>query len=298
MQEKAGSSKVATGYETLVKEYEGANIQYEVLTHPYFSTGAFAFQNVNQVIDSAGFTRIWLKAARGQQVELFSYGLQDTGQGAGLNGTFPATDAETNLSERHQTNNEDFAVEGVSLHFRGVRVSYPGAGASLFIGDPANPGLRDAIVNGSCTITDTASTVIPPEIGSPLALEDALATAIRSKVSFAPAFDRKVVDHVGRMDRFPEGGANSYLKANGEPTTHNFFRLNENYVWRKSGSETDKIFTALLRLEDDCYFACTVPSLYQPSTPPAQILGSLSKVWLEFTMYLHGRAFYVPSRNI
>jgi hypothetical protein len=100
------------------------------------------------------------------------------------------------------------------------------------------------------------------------------------------------------MDRFPEGGANSYLRANGEPSAHNYFRMNENYVWRKSGSETDKLFSALLRMEDDCYFACTVPSLYQPANPPTAILGPLQNVWLEFTMFLIGRAFYVPSRNI
>jgi hypothetical protein len=297
MQEQSGS-KLLTGYEELVKEYESSKTPYEILTHPYFSTGAFQFSVVNTVIDSGGFTRLWLKCPRGQKVELFSYGLQDEGVGAGLSGAFGASDAETNLAERHQTNNEDFAIEGVSLHFRGVRVSYPLAGSGLFVGDTNQPGLRSAIVNGDTTITDTASTIVPPEIQSPLALEDALASAIRSKVSFAPAFDRKVVDHVGRMDRFPEGGANSYLRANGEPSTHNYFRMNENYVWRKSGSETDKLFSAVLFMEDDCYFACTQPSLFQPTTPPASILGALSKVWLEFTLFLIGRAFYVPSRNI
>jgi hypothetical protein len=292
------STRVVTGYEQLVKEYESGKTPYEVLTHPYFSTGAFRFSVVNSVVDSGGYTRLWLKCPRGQQVELFSYGLQDEGLGAGLSGVFGATDAETNCAERHQTNNEDFAIEGLAIHYRGVRVSYPNMGSGLFLGDPSSPGLASAIKNGDVTITDTASTVVPPEISSPLALEDALASAIRSKVSFAPAFDRKVVDHVGRMDRFPEGGANSYLRANGEPSTHNYFRMNENYVWRKSGSETDKLFSALLRMEDDCYFACTLPSLYQPTTPPAQILGALRDVWIEFTLFLHGRAFYVPSRNI
>lgn len=291
-------SKVLSGYEQLIKEYEKTGSPYEVLTHPYFSTGAFKFSVCNSVLDSGGYTRLVLKCPRGQQVELFSYGLQDQGLGAGLSGQFGATDAETNLAERHQTNNEDFAVEGVALHFRGVRVSYPNMGGSLFTQDTSTPGLASAVKNGDVTITDIASTIIPPEVSSPLSLQDALAAAIRSKVSFAPAFDRKVVDHVGRMDRFPEGGANSYLMANGEPSTHNYFRLNENYVWRKSGSETDKLFSAILRCEDDTYFFCTQPSLYQPTTPPAQILGPLQNVWLEFTLFLMGRAFYVPSRNI
>lgn len=295
--QEAGS-KVLSGYDTLVKEYENAKTPYEILTHPYFSTGAFQFTVVSRKQDSAGFMRLVLKCPRGSKIELFSYGLQDDGKGAGLSGAFPSTDAETNCAERFSTNNEDFAIEGLAVHYRGVRVSYPQMGGNLFTTDPASPGLASAIKNGDVTITDTAATFIPPEISSPMALEDALASAMRSKVSFAPAFDRKVVDHVGRLDRFPEGGANSYLRANGEPSTHNYFRMNENYVWRKSGAESDKIFSANFVMEDDCYFCCTEPSLYQPTTPPADVIGALAKVWVEFTLFLHGRAFYVPSRNI
>ncbi len=292
------SNKLRTGYEELIALYESQKVQYEVLTHPYFSTGAFKFTVVNSVVDAGGFTRIVLKCPAGSQVELFSYGLQDSGIGAGLSGAFGATDAETNISERHQTNNEDFALEGVSLHVRGYRVAYPAVGASLFTGDSANPGLFQAVQAGTTTISDIAATIIPPEISSPLTLQDALLSAMRSKVSFAPGFDRKVIDHVARLDKFPEGGANSYLLANGEPSHHNFFRLHENYVWRKSGSDRDKIFSVFLRMEDDCYFFATQPSLYQPTTPPASILGALKSVWIEFTMYMHGRAFYIPSGNI
>jgi hypothetical protein len=294
----AGSVQLLTGYEELKNLYEGAKVPFEVLTHPYLSTGAFRFDVVNSVVDAGGFTRLVLKCPRQTSVELFSYGLGDTGTGAGLSGVFPATDAETNISERHQTNNEDFAIEGVSLHVRGVRVSYPQIGANLFIGDTTTPGLHSAIQNGDVNITDIASTIVPPEISSPLALQDALMSALRSKVSFAPVFDRKVTDHVARFDKFPEGGANSYLMANGEPSHHNFFRLHENYVWRKTGADRDKIFSINLRCEDDCYFFCTQPSLYQPTTPPASILGPLKTVWIEFTMYMHGRAFYIPSANI
>jgi hypothetical protein len=298
MNEKTGSKQLLTGYEELINQYEAAGSPFEVLTHPYLSTGAFPFTVINSVVDAGGFTRLVLKCPRGTKVELFSYGLGDNGNGANLSPTFSATDAETNISERHQTNNEDFAIEGISLHARGVRVSYPNIGANLFVGDPTSPGLNSAIKNGDVTITDIAATIVPPEISSPLTLQDALFTALRSKVSFAPGFDRKVIDHVARFDKFPEGGANSYLMANGEPSHHNYFRLHENYVWRKSGSDRDKIFSIFLVMEDDCYFFATQPSLFQPTTPPGSILGALKTVWFEFTMYVHGRAFYIPSGNI
>ena len=295
--DETGSKKIQTGYEELVGQYEKSGAPYEILTHPYLSTGAFPFTVVNSVVDAGGFTRIVLKCPRGTKCELFSYGLGDQANGANLSPAFAATDAETNISERHQTNNEDFAIEGVSLHARGVRVAYPNAGASLFVGDPTG-GLRGAVTAGDVTISDIAATIVPPEISSPLTLQDALFSALRSKVSFAPSFDRKVVDHVARFDKFPEGGANSYLLANGEPSHHNFFRLHENYVWRKSGSDRDKIFSVNLVMEDDCYFFATQPSLFQPTTPPGSILGALTQVWFEFTMYMHGRAFYIPSGNI
>lgn len=295
MQESSDSNKLKSAFERLHTDYDGAGKDpYEVITHPYFSTGAWRFQVVNSVVDSAGFTRLVLKVPAGSKIDLFGYGLEDNGQGAGLSPAFAATDAETNIVTRHFTNNEDFAIEGISLTGRGVRVSYPDIGADIF----TDPELHSAIQNGDVTIFDPAATIVPPEISSPLALQDTLLSALRGKVSLEITFDRKSEDHVARMDKFPEGGANTYLMANGEPSHHNFFRLHEGYVWRASQAKTDKILSIIMTVQDDCYVFVTLPTLYQPTTPPASILGDLLYLWWEFTVFLHGRAFYIPSKNI
>jgi hypothetical protein len=293
-----GSHKVPTAFEKLLGEYEKLGQDFEILTHPYFSTGAFPFVVVNSVADANGFTRLVLKCARNTKVELFSYAIDDNGEGANLAPGTPtdpiaATDAETNILERHRTNEEDFAIEGISVSARGCRIAYPAIGANIF----TNPALHSVLQNGDVTIKDVGSQILPPELSSPLNLEDALFSALRGKVSVVPTFNRKATDHIARFDKFPEGGANSYLLANGEPSVHNYFRLHEGFVWRQSGAETDKLFSLRITMEDDCYFTATLPNLFQ-STIPASSLGAPIAIWWEFTMFLHGRAFYIPSKNI
>jgi hypothetical protein len=282
-----------TAYERLEQEYTQSAEPFAMLTHPYFSTGAFPFDVVATEVDAQGFTRAVLKCLAGTHIDLFSYAINDPGQSAGLPNAVPATDAETNLMERHQTNNEDFAIEGVSLHARGVRVEYPAIGATIWDGDS---GFHDAIRLGQRVINDPGAELIPPEVCSPLVLQDTLLTAIRAQVSVEPRFDRKAGDHMARLDKFPEGGANSFLLANGGPDHHNFFRLHEGFVWRKSNSQTDKLFELKLTCENDVYMVVTIPNIWISGTA-ADSVGALKRLWLELTIFLHGRAFFYPSKN-
>jgi hypothetical protein len=298
MQEMKG--RAPTAFETLKGEYDGRGGRYAILTHPYFSTGAFKFIPVNTIVDTGGFTRLVLRCTKGSSVELFSYGIGDTGAGANLaTGTasnpISATDAETNLEDRGKTNEEDFAIEGISLNYRGWRISYGALTTTQFNNDPV---LKSAILNGDVVMSDVSAQIYPPELVSPLSLQDVGAAAVRSKVSLTTAFNRKESDHIARFDKFPEGGANSYLMANGEPTSHNFYKLNEGFVWRQSNADTDKLFRISCKMEDDCFIFVTLPSLFQSATTASISLGALSAIWLEFTMFLMGRAFYVPSGNI
>jgi hypothetical protein len=282
-----------TAYERLENEYGTQPDTYALLTHPYFSTGAFPFDVVDAETDGVGFIRLALRCTAQTHVDLFSYAVNDQAQAAGMPAFVPMTDAETNLMERHQTNNEDFAIEGISMHARGVRVEYPDINATLW---DADSDFHDALRLGTRVISDIGAQVIPPEISSPLTLQDGLLTALRDKCSIEPRFDRKSGDHLARLDKIPEGGANSYLLANGEPTHHNFFRLHEGFVWRKGNSATDKLFELRVTAEDDIWFLCTAPSIWRVSSPTLPI-GDLKRVWLEFTMFLHGRAFFYPSKN-
>lgn len=283
-----------TAYERLEAEYGSQADPYAILTHPYFSTGAFPFDVVDRTTDTVPFTRMVLRCVRGTHSDLFTYAINDDGQAAGLAANVPTTDAETNLMERHQTNNEDFAIEGLSLHARGVRVEYPNIGANIWSGDPT---FHAALQYGTRVINDVGAQIVPPEIASPLTLQDALLASIRANVSIEPRFDRKAGDHMARLDKLPEGGANSYLLANGEPAHHNFWRLHEGFVWRKGNSATDKLFELKLTAENDVFFVCTLPTLWQNSSSSNLSLGQLERVWLEFTVFLHGRAFFYPSKN-
>ncbi len=289
------TNKLLTAFERIRADYDKPGApQYQVITHPYFSTGAFPFTVIDSQVDAAGFTRIVLKCQRGTVIDFFGYAIEDNAQGAGLSPAFAATDAETNLAVRHQTNNEDFAIEGVAVSARGTRIAYPNMGASIFA---ANPPFHQAVQLGTVTITDPGSQLTPPELSSPLVLEDAIMQCIRGKVSFQVFFDRKADDHLARLDKFPEGGGNSYLRANGEPSHHNFFRLQEGYVWRNSNAQTDKLLSLLVTMEDDAYILATLPSLFQGSSASGLAVGALAAVSYEFTVWLFGRAFYIPSRN-
>lgn len=288
-----------TAFDQFGKEYEAAKQTYELITHPYFSTGAFPFTVVSSVVDAAGFTRLVLQCPQNTIVKLFSYAIGDEAQGAGMPAGVPATDAWTNLAERQQTNNEDFAVEGLALTSRGVRVHYPFAGANVFSAAGTPASFQAVIVDGTKCITDIASQIVPPEISSPLTLHDGLFQSLLAHASYVPFFDRKGSDRLARLDKTPEGGGKAYLLSNGEPSHHNFFRLHQGFAWRRKNSNTDTLFTLQVTLEDDVWFLATLPGLFQPSpaTPPASVLGALTRVDIEFTTFLMGRAFYYPSEN-
>ena len=79
-----GPNKVPTAFEELLGEYEKRGERFQILTHPYFSTGAFPFKQVFSHADANGFQRMVFQCPRGTKVELFSYAIDDTGTGANL----------------------------------------------------------------------------------------------------------------------------------------------------------------------------------------------------------------------
>lgn len=285
---------MGTAFDRLKNDYDSQGQPYQIGAHYYFSTGAFPFEIPVIKTDANGFNRMTLRCPGGTKIQFFSYGINDDVNGVGLSPNIKATDSETNLAERQQTNNEDFAIEGLAAGSRGCRISYPNVNA----GFTSDARLFQQLRDGDLPWSDLGSTILPPELSSPLALHDALFEAIKPFCSLHIFFDRKGGDHVCRLDKVPQGGARSYLYANGEPSAHNFFRIPEGYVWRSANSKTDRLLMIEATIQQDVYSEVTLPSLWQPVSPVTDQLGAPAKIWCEFSLWLHGRAFYMPGKNI
>lgn len=300
---------VATTYEELVKRYEDQKQSYGMTDHRYWSTGGYPFSVEQQYTDVNGFIRYALLCQKQTNVEFFAYGLKDEVGGFGLPPVtaalptgFRASYAETNLLNKRQTNNEDFAIQGLSATSVGCRVQYPSvitATSTAFgvqAGAAATSPFNQVIGSGGAVITDPASTVVPPEVSSSLVLRDTLMEALRGKISFQIFWDGKASDILAMLTDVPEGGANSYLWAHGEPSTHNFFRLKDGWTWNKSDGKRDKDLAIYGRVEQDTWVTVTLPPLNQLTT--AANIGNLQTLWLQIKIALHGTAFYWPSENI
>lgn len=293
---------IPSAFDRMVAEYEAAGKQYHIAASPHYSTRAFKFDRLDTFVLADGTTRMLFRALAGQEYILNSYK-----QGENLDQTKlpflpgPATVADTSLSEAYSTDDEDFVVEGLSCTVRGVRIASTDTAApnEFFGANGAGNGATDdtkgVILSGAESLEDPSSLVVPAEVGSPMTLQDVLWHAIRGKVSLVAAWNRKSSDHLGMGDELPEGGANSYLNANGEPTAHNFFRLPHGYVWRKEGQAQDTKFGVITKLERNAFVMVTWPG-GMPSAAGGK-LQSLDNLFLDVKFRYHGRAFYYPSEN-
>lgn len=288
---------VKTAFERLVDQFKAAGQGFDISTRPYYSSGAFKFDVVASSIDSVGLTRLFLRAVKNQRIEFFSYGLGDDVDSVGL-GDRNATDCDTNIVEKTNTNNEDMCIEGISATARGVTLQYD---PLTVVGLPKE--WTSALTFGSNTIEDISSSITPPEASSPLALEDALFRAIAPKTMCRVEWNRKEGDYLGTVDEFPEGGGKSYLRSNGEPSFSNYFRVPEGWLWRREGAPRDTILVVSATLCEDVLAVVTAPFAFieevedppDPSTVQVANLQALSLVW---KLRMHGRAIYLPSQNV
>lgn len=285
---------IPSAYEQLLNQYKSGGAPFHISTRPYYSTGAFIFESDGFTVALQGAVRRVLVAREGQELKLFSYGVGDNVDGVQL-GDRAATDADTNQAEAQETNDEDFAIEGLSASTVGTRIDY--APVTFDVGFPnLSAAFRAGVADGSIIVEDPASIIVPPEIGSPLTLEEVLFRALAPHVTLRWAWNRKSGDFIGTLDQIPVGGAKSYLKANGEPTHHNFFRLPEGQKWRREGESRDSKLAVLAKLQRDVYVIVAEPGIVT-SADPAGNIGSLERVLLDWKLRLHGHAFYLPSEN-
>lgn len=265
-------------------------------TIPYHSTTRFQFDIVDAAASPSPGTAY--AVARANQVRtLFQYGVGDNISLSANGSQTTATEAETNLGKGSSTNGaQDFVIEGVGFHCRGLRLAYaPGTG-NLFTGEGANPPVDGDVLGaltGSTAIYDPAATNVPPQFQSPFNLENGPFQSLLGLMSVDFLFDRKRIEKIGTVDTFPCASAKSYLRANGDPNQSNVYRIPEGYLWRRDG-QPDSEFSVNLTLQRPLVIPINGILPYDVgATSPA----FPTTIWLEVVMRLYGLAVDLPSAN-
>ena len=291
------SPKIGTAFDRLLARYEGSGRPFMIRTRPYYSSAAIVFNYVDDAL-IGGTQRAFAVAGATifNEFGLFGYSKNDDIT-LGFNIPRPAQDDDTNQAQKFKTNNEDFAIEGFAIRPRGYRVQYDAASLTNFATDGVTNQNVVEVLGGLDVINDPGAVVVPPEFSSPLILEDAIWQAIAPKLTLTPIWDRKASDLIGTADEFPEGGANSMLRANGMPEHHNFCRIPEGFTWEKEGDAEDTLFSLQTRLIENVVIPVTQPQGYNGLVAPLVSVGSPELLFMEFKVKAMGRAFYCPSSN-
>jgi hypothetical protein len=270
----------------LIGEYDATKAPYIAKTKPYYSTQQF----ILPVVDSLPTTSPTVAHAVlrvGSIVEWFGYKLGDQIPYGPGGATRLATEADTNLSKPRETNGvEDFVFDGISMTCKSMRSDYSAAAYSGTDADVINA------LQGKNAIYDPAAIDEVPQLFSPFNLENALWEAIKSAIAIEIEWDRTRVEKIARADAFVEGGGRSYLKASGEPTTANRYRIPEGYLWRRQGMPDDELIVRGTVREP-----VIVPiTLINPSNAAAGVKVP-NNLYLDITVRLHGLSLSVPSQN-
>jgi len=273
----------------MIEAYKVAGQPFSASTKPYKSTVSWQWSSaVNSTISSVG----WLVARTGQTLAWFSYKIGDAVPG-NVNTYRPATEADTNVSKARTTNGaEDFVIEGMSASNRSIRANAAGGGGSSFF--TTDPDVLSAYV-GLAPIIDPAALFIPPQIQSPFNLENAMYRAMAGHIAVEFEWDRSKVVKMGTLEQLPEGAANSYLRASGEPSTNDRYRVPEGYLWRREGQPDSEFIVRGTLTEAVCmpYIMVAQPN----NTTVASAAAAVGSVFLDSVIRLHGLSVKLPSRN-
>jgi hypothetical protein len=275
----------------VMKAYADTGQPFTASTKPYKSTVGFSFLPTNVIVNATTF---WLVAPSGVPVAWFGYKLNDNvpvtaiNSVAGTSQYRQANEADTNISKARTTNGaEDFIIEGMSASNRSTRVAVTGAPNIV----DNNVGLCLA---GNLPIYDPAALYVPPQVQSPFNLEAGLFRHLSPYVAVEFEWDRSRIVKMGTLDQIPEGAANSYLRASGEPSTNDRYRVPEGYIWRREG-EPDCEFIVRGTLQD----SLCVPAL-QVAVPTESTVAQLENpglVNIDVVLRLHGLSVKLPTRN-
>lgn len=275
----------------IIEAYRDAKEPFSASTKPYKSTVTFNFASTNAITASSV---VWEIALQGQSYDWFGYKIGDNvpgNNGAAITVTNyrAANESDTNISKARTTNGaEDFVIEGMSASHRSIRSVNGGNSA---------PGITDANVSncllGLNPIFDPGCLYLPPQVMSPFNLEDPLFRAIQGHISVEFEWDRSKTVKIGTLEQIPEGAANSYLRASGEPSTNDRYRIPEGYLWRREG-QPDSEFITRGTLQDTICVPMLAVLSPAPSTP---LLIYPTNIFLDVVMRLHGLSVKLPTRN-
>lgn len=275
----------------VVEAYKQAGEPFSASTKPYKSTVSYTYTQANEIVAASVS---WLIARAGQSFEWFSYKIGDGVPGnaqlaAGYRG---ATEADTNISKARTTNGaEDFVIEGMSASHRNLRATWFDGPVSLPT-DLVDPDVVSA-AKGGAPLLDPAALYLPPQAQSPFNLENVLYRALAPHISIEFEWDRSKTVKIGTLEQLPEGAANSYLRALGEPSTNDRYRIPEGYLWRREGQPDSEFVTRGALAEP-----VLVPILnIQTPTSTTSVVHPVGKILLDIVVRLHGLSVKLPTRN-
>jgi hypothetical protein len=301
---------IPDAFERFKAEYEAAGDRYHCAEREYYSTGAVIF-NVDptgQVAAGGGvlagainvvgqMPRFVLHAAPPQTAQLFAYKVGDAMQVANVfttGGTASrvADISDTNVLRAYETNDEDFACRGIGFSIKSLRLEFATGADYAAILLPAD--FTTAITTGSAYIDDPGSHIMPPEIDSPLLLQDQLGRAISKRLRIREVWDNRASDDISLARRMGPAGSESYLKALGAPSTSNCLNLSPGLMWRRPNSKFDTRFNLECSLVEDIW---TVVSWPEALVAAGSVFGTLQRVHVDYQLILTGHGFYYPSAN-
>jgi len=287
-----GNPLFMTQRRRIIESYKDAKEPFSASTKPYKSTITFVYTVTNYI---AASSVAWMVARRGQAHDWFGYKIGDVVPGNDLAADYrSATEGDTNISKARTTNGaEDFVIEGMSISHRSTRANFLlGPVGTLFPPNITDDDVSNA-VSGNIPVLDPAALYMPPQVQSSFNLEDAIFRALTGHVAIEFEWDRSKIVKIGTMEQIPEGAANSYLRASGEPSTNDRYRIPEGYLWRREG-QPDSEFIVRGTLTEPVampLLAVLGPSSVTPvNTLPAVVL-------LDVVMRLHGLSVKLPTRN-
>jgi hypothetical protein len=302
--------KIGDAYARFKEEYDAAGERYHCAEREYYSTGAVTFQvdpttqaesggnPAGSVIVAGQYPRFILHASADQKpAQLFSYKIGDPMNSANVTtaagtATRFADISDTNLLVAYNTNDEDFACRGIGFSIKSFRLEFEKLADYDAIGLPAD--FSTVIQTGTGYLDDPGSHIMPPEIDSPLTLQDVMGRAISKRLRVREVWDGRASDDIALARRMGPAGSESYLKTLGEPTTYNVLRLDPGLMWRRPKANFDTRMNLECALVEDIWMPV---SWTQAFVAAGDLFGKLTRVHVDYQVILVGHGFYYPSAN-
>lgn len=280
----------------LIEMYSKNGAPFLATTRGVHSVRSIKFDVVD--LDTGTNTVGYLVARKGQVINFFNYGLNDSIELSG-DANHRVNEADTSLTKGSRVPaSADLAIEWIVMHPRAIKTQYTAASGAPYFPDftastatIVNDPVLQALV-GQAAILDPFGVVVPANVGSSATLQHVLYQAIAPHLTCRFEWDNADrTEKMGTCDQFVEGGGASYLNANGEPSVNNRFRVPEGFLWARESQPASEL-QVVVKLENDV----VIP--YTPVAAP--ISGThtvLEAMYCEILMRVGGILLRVPGSN-